>query len=111
MHWKQSIKESGINFRKFRRPIVMLTSSATIIWLGSSAISHISELYDGLCPDVQGPGLAVLLYDGNRLGYCTGIGDYLSGLGFIMGLAAFSVPCALTGWWYYRDRINGKKSE
>ena len=78
--------------------------AAAILWLGGGAISHISELYDGLC-EVQGPGMAKLLYDGNSLGYCSGIGSDLSVLGFIMGVAALAVPAALTIWWYWSDQL------
>jgi hypothetical protein len=73
------------------RYVTMLASAATIIWLGENAISHIGELYDGLCPS-QGPGFAILVYDGNPLGYCVGIGEYLSLLGTIMWVAALAVP-------------------
>ena len=72
--------------RKLRRSIVMLACPAIILWLGSNAITRIGELYDGLCPTLQAPGMKILLYEGNLLGYCTGVGSYLSTLGLIMGL-------------------------
>ena len=79
--------------RDLKRGMVMFGCPAAIIWLGSGATSHISELYDGLCV-LQGPGMAELLYDNNKLGYCTGISEYISTLGIIMGIAAIAVPSA-----------------
>jgi hypothetical protein len=103
MNWKGSLVAFGIKPRDLWRSAVMFASAATIIWLGGGAIIRISEAYDGLCP-TQGPGLAPLLYDGNPLGYCVGIGSDLSVLGLIMGIAAVAVPGALAGWWYHLDR-------
>jgi hypothetical protein len=89
-------------WRTLRRGILVLGIPALIIWLGGTSISHISELYDGLCPG-QSPNNAILLYDGNRNGYCTGIGDELSLLGFIMAIAVLAVMATLVLWWQYRD--------
>jgi len=86
--------------RRLWRLAAIIACPAAILWLGSDALFHINEAYDGLCP-VQGPGFASLLYDGNSLGYCTGIGSYISVLGIIMGVAALLAPVALIGWWNY----------
>jgi hypothetical protein len=110
MNWKRPLAAFGINGRGLRRLIVMLACPAMIIWLGGDAITHIGELYDGLCV-MQGPGAAALLYDDNRLGYCTGIGSDLRMLGYIMGIAALAVPAALLAWWDYADRSVRKISD
>lgn len=56
-----------------------------LLYLAWDATAHISGLYDGLC-ELQGPGMARLLYDGSKSGYCTGIGDDLVLLRLISGL-------------------------
>src|ERR1700722_2613430 len=89
------------NWGNFKRAIVILGTPAIIIWLGGSAINHISELYYGLCP-VQGAGMGKLLFDDNPKGYCTGIGSELSILGLIMGIAAIATTVALVIWWNRR---------
>jgi hypothetical protein len=76
---------------------LLLGCPALIIWLGGDAISHIGELYDGLCP---AQALGLYLYDGKREGYCTGIGSDLEMLGLIMAVATIAVPSALGGFWY-----------
>ena len=111
MNWKESFETRfGINTRDFWRSAVMLISAGMILWLGIDSISHVREAYDGLCPDVQGAGLSILRYDGNPLGYCTGIGEYLSLLSLIMWIAALAVPGALAGLWYYLDRSRPRNS-
>jgi hypothetical protein len=97
------IKELWAGRRSFGRATIALGSAALIVWLGGDAIAHIDELYDGLCPNLQGPGMAHLLYDGDPQGNCTGIGADLSLLGFIMGIAALALPAALAVWWYFFD--------
>jgi hypothetical protein len=94
---------------KLWQPIVMLACPAIIVWLGSDAIDRINELYDGLCPTLQGPGMARLLPEGDPQGYCTGIGDYLYTLQIIMFVAALAVPAALAGFWYYKDHSASKR--
>ncbi len=89
---------SKIDRQKLWRSTVMLACPIAILWLGGDAIDHVSEMYNGLCP-VQGSGLAVLIYDGNPLAYCAGIGQSLSMLGLIMGIAALAVPSAVGLWW------------
>jgi hypothetical protein len=86
-----------------------LACPAIIVWLGGDAITHIADLYDGLCP-VTGQGLAELRYDDNPLGFCTGIGSDLSLLSAIVLIAAAAVPGALGGYWYYVDCRARKKS-
>lgn len=89
-------------FRNWKRLAIKIGIFTTIIWIGFNAISHISELYDGLC-EVQGAGMGKLLYDDNKLGYCTGIGDDLSSLALFMVIAAIAVPSAFAIWWHYSD--------
>jgi hypothetical protein len=89
--------------KDFVRAVIMFACAAAIIWLSSDALTHISEAYDELCP-VQGPGVAAPGYGGDPRGYCIGIGEYISVLALIMGLAAFAVPCVLAVWWYGNDR-------
>ena len=90
-----------MKWRDLQRVVPMLGIPAVIIWLGGDAIAHIRELYDGLCP-VQGSGMARLLYTDNPQGYCTGIGDDLWILGFIMSVAAITVISTLVMWWERR---------
>ena len=92
------------DWRDFRRGIIALAGPAVITWLGGNAISNISERYDGLCP-VQGRGMGTLLYDGNPQGYCTGIGDDLAILGFIMAVAVLALIGVAILWWEYSKRI------
>jgi hypothetical protein len=92
----------GWPWREIRRGIFALLLPGLIIWLGGDALTHINELYDGLCP-VQGPGMASLLFDGNPQGNCTGIGAYLGVLGLIMGLAALASATTLILWWKYTE--------
>jgi len=86
------------NWRGLRHVVMLFGCLAVIIWLGGSALSHIGELYDGLC-QLQGPGMGRLLYDNNPQGYCSGIGADLSILGFIMLTAAAAVIATLVLWW------------
>jgi hypothetical protein len=78
--------------------IISLGLPILIIWLGNHALGRIDDLYDGLC-EVQGPGMAPLLYEGKRDGYCTGIGDYLDILEYIMWAAAITTYAVVVLVW------------
>lgn len=103
MNWKDGFGLIRENKQKLWRGVLALGCPAAIIWLGGDALYHINDLYDGLCV-VQGSGMRTLLYSGDRLGYCSGIGSYLSTLSLIMWVAALAVPIALVGYWHYADR-------
>jgi hypothetical protein len=110
MNRKWSTSHLGLPcWRVLRRYAIALACPALIIWLGSDAISHITEMYDGLCP-VTGRGFAELRYDDDPLAYCVGIGSDLSLLSAIVLVAAAAVPGALGGYWYYADCQARKKS-
>ena len=94
-------REFGLGVLLFGWPIL-------IIWLGSSALSHINELYDGLCA-VHGPQMLLRLYDGDPRGYCTGIDSDLSLLSAIMLIASLSVPVVIVLVLYIKTAHGGSR--
>jgi hypothetical protein len=108
MDWRTSVERFGLPPRHLWRGLTALGCTAAILGLGSSAIDHIAELYNGLC-SIQGNGMASFLARGDRQGYCTGIDGYLEILDSIMVVAAVAVPCALGGFWHYRDRCEAER--
>ena len=84
------------------RALLVFGCPLLIIYLGDDCTAHIRELYDGLCPDLQGPGMKVLLYNGDSQGNCTGIGDQIYLLTTITWIAA-GCSAALLMRWYKRE--------
>jgi hypothetical protein len=99
------------NWPDLRRGALLLGTPAVVLWLGATALDHIKELYDGLCP-VQGRGMADYLYRDNPLGYCAGISTGLDILGFIMVISAVALMGAIVMWWKVAETPsrNEKKS-
>ena len=81
----------------WRRSLIVIIGTIFIIWQGGSAIDHIRELYDGLCP-VQGPGTAYY-----KNGSCVGISGDLETLGTIMAVAVICFVGGAILWWRHTD--------
>ena len=100
-------------WEKVRRFVIVLACIVLIQWIGSNSIGRIHNVFDSLC-QMQ----LRFMHSGTDLPdeiahthFCSGFGEDIRMLGYLLLTATVAVPCALVGWWSHVDRSVQKISD